>query len=47
MWGPDPGLIIQIPTKPLDIVPFGITCIASEVSPKASRGVAGTKVLQC
>jgi hypothetical protein len=41
----DPGLIIKIPTKHLDIDPFDITCKASEVSPEASRGAARTKVL--
>jgi hypothetical protein len=42
----DPGLIICIPKKQLYTNIFGITCRASEVSLEASRGVAGTKVLQ-
>jgi hypothetical protein len=41
----DMGLIIKIPTKPLDIGPFSITCRESEVSPEASKGDVGTKVL--
>jgi hypothetical protein len=44
----DPGLIINIPTKPLDTMgkPFQHHLQASEVSPEASRGATRTKVLQ-
>jgi hypothetical protein len=42
----DPGLTIKIPTKHLDTGPFIITYKESEVSPEASRGATGTKVLE-